>query len=192
MRQRNSRAKWCSSCPPFWGSDSVHQNRGHSLMHFWSGSVKKRWKRTAAIPGARWDTYPRERQTLQVQRRRTDTPNVSIASNGDWGGLLWRPRTLQRFWPSFLGLPAEHVLASVVIQLFWHGVMMGVWHAWCFFVGRLFVVRPFGWVEGAALRGQLDIWWVACRRLGWATLRWIVCSFACDAACYVEFSEPFA
>ena len=99
---------------------------------------------------------------MQVQRRRPDTPNVSIASNGDWGGLLWRPRTLQRFWPSFLGPPAEHVLASVVIQLFWHGVMMGVWHAWCFFVGRLFVVRPFGRVEGVALRGQLDIWWVAC------------------------------
>ena len=99
----------------------------------------------------------------QVQRRRHDTPNVSIASNGDWGGLLWRPWTVQRFWPSFLGPPAEHVLASVVIQLFWHGGRLA---RWVFSVGRLFVVRPFGWVEGVALRGQLDIWWVACRRLG--------------------------
>ena len=89
-----------------------------------------------------------------------------------WGGPLWRPRTLQRFWTSFLGPPAEHVLAaSVVIQLFWHGVMMDVLHAWCFFVGRLFVVRPFGWVEGVALRGQLHIWWVACVVARWGLLR---------------------
>ena len=81
------------------------------------------------------------------------------------------PRTLQRFWTSFLGPPAEHVLASVVIQLFWHGVMMDVLHAWCFFVGRLFVVRPFGWVEGVALRGQLHIWWVACVVARWGLLR---------------------
>ena len=46
----------------------------------------------------------------------------------------------------FLGPPAEHVLASVVIQLFWHGVMMGVWHAWCFLlVGFLLFVRLIGW-----------------------------------------------
>ena len=89
-----------------------------------------------------------------------------------WGGPLWRLRTLQRFWTSFLGPPAEHVLAaSVVIQLFWHGVMMDVLHAWCFFVGRLFVVRPFGWVEGVALRGQLHIWWVACVVARWGLLR---------------------
>ena len=63
-----------------------------------------------------------------------------------WGGLLWRRRTLQRFWSSFLGPPAEHVLASVVIQLFWRGVMMGVWHAWCFLlVGCLLFVRLGGW-----------------------------------------------
>ena len=40
---------------------------------------------------------------MQGQRRRPDTPNVCIASNGDRGGPLWRPRAPQRFSTSFLG-----------------------------------------------------------------------------------------
>ena len=35
----------------------------------------------------------------------------------------------------------------------WYDVMMGVLQARCFLVGRLSVVRPFGWAEGVALRG---------------------------------------
>ena len=48
---------------------------------------------------------PTERQTLQGQRRRPDTPNVCIASNADKGGPLWRPRAPQRFSTSFLVPP---------------------------------------------------------------------------------------
>ena len=77
--------------------------------------------------------------------------------------VLGRPTvatpTPQRFWPWFLGPPAEHVLASVVIQLFWHGVMMGVWHAWCFLlVGFLLFVRLIGW------KGWRCVVSVACRK----------------------------
>ena len=57
-----------------------------------------------------------------------------------------------------------------------------------FFVGRLFVVRPFGWVEG--WRCVVSWMFGGLRVVGQGvTLRWIVCSFVCDGACYVEFKN---
>ena len=64
--------------------------------------------------------------------------------------VLGRPTVATPDSTAFLalvfGAAGGACLASVVIQLFWHGVMMGVWHAWCFFVGRLLLfVRLGGW-----------------------------------------------